>query len=378
MSIIRKNKEVIHTPKVLYWGLSNNLGGIETYLRNISKYSLQYGWQSDFLVCYPDVCYQDEILNNGSEIYTITQRSNNPIKFYIQLIKFFKAKKGEYVAVHFPLQSASLAEPIFIAKLFGHNVIVDSRSEYKGKGHITNFLIAINSKLLHLVDVRRIAITKKAGLSLFGKQKFDIIPSAINLDVYQPNDYIRQKYRAELNLNGCFVIGHIGRFSYEKNHIFLISVFEQVKKHSLNSVLVLIGDGYLKQEIKSEIEKRDLTASVRFLGLRDDIPDIAQVFDLFVFPSHFEGLGRSVIEMQALGIPIIASKNIPEDIEITPLVKRLDLNKGINFWVNEIVQSMISSENDEDYKSLIKKAGYSLEEHFMTLNKLYFEGTMPN
>jgi glycosyltransferase involved in cell wall biosynthesis len=246
----------------------------------------------------------------------------------------------EHSIVHFFLQSCSSIEPVIVAKLFGRKVIVDSRSSYKGNKRLTRMLDSINKKLLPFFVDERLAISQDSGITMFRKKNFKIVNSAIDSERYKFNNTTRNKYREELGLKDEIIVGHVGRFTYEKNHAFLLEVFLNIISKNKNFKLVLVGDGPYKLDIIQKVKSLELENKVIFLGLRDDIPEILQMMDIFVFPSHFEGLGRVVIESQAAGLLTFVSDTVPNEVYITDIVKRISLDEPAEIWANEILKTI--------------------------------------
>ena len=143
------------------------------------------------------------------------------------------------------------------------------------------------------------------------------------------------------------VVGHVGRFSKEKNHSFLIDVFYEVHKKIANSILVLVGKGPLEDEIKKKISRLGLENYVVFLGYRHDVNNLYQAFDVFIFPSKWEGLGFSLIEAQCSGLLCVASSNLPEEVRVTNNISLLSLDIGAKKWAEKI-QSLVDSAKDRE------------------------------
>ena len=353
--------------KVLYWGMSDNLGGIETYLFNlVNVFKNKKDVKIDFLSSSKSICFEKEIKKLGSDIYHIPSRMPNPFAFYWALINFF-IKKRDYKIVHFFLQSCSSIEPVVIAKLTKHITFVDSRSAYKGKKIITRLLDSINKKILPYFTDEMLAISSVSGRSMFETKKFKIVKSAINPIKYKYNPLVREQYRNKFGLSNKKVIGHVGRFVYEKNHSFLIDIFQIIHANKPDTVLLLIGDGPLMEAIREKAKRLCLSDSIIFTGRRTDIPKLMQAMDIFVFPSLFEGLGRVVIEAQAAGLKTIVSDKIPDEVLITDLVKKIPLDKSIYYWSDEIIKSMDSYDRKDTY-DIICNSGYDI---MSTAKQLY-------
>ena len=143
-----------------------------------------------------------------------------------------------------------------------------------------------------------------------------------------------------------------GRFNIQKNHKFLIDIFKEYSLYNDNAVLVLAGDGELKESIKKQVVEYDLADKVKFLGIRCDMERIYQAFDLFMFPSLFEGLSVALVEAQAAGIPCLVSENISPQTIITSIVDKLPINNGVSCWVKKIKEKEDVKRSDT-YKDIV-------------------------
>ena len=158
----------------------------------------------------------------------------------------------------------------------------------------------------------------------------------------------------------AFVIGHVGRFSEEKNHKFLVQVFSEIYKKIPNAYLLLVGAGELKIQIEQQISKLGLTDRVKILSNRSDVPDLLNAMDLFIFPSKFEGLPVTLVEAQKMGLKCIVSDTVPEYATISNLVKRMSLKESPNLWAEEALNFKVDdieyyNLEDWDMKNVIKK-----------------------
>jgi glycosyltransferase involved in cell wall biosynthesis len=222
-----------------------------------------------------------------------------------------------------------------------------------------------------------IACSKEAGKWLFGEkaiksEKFLILKNAIEIDKFMFDKNIRINIRKKLNLGGKYVVGHIGRFHPQKNHEFVIDVFNRFKKEKDNAVLILVGEGPKRRNIQDKVEKLGLSDSVIFLGVRSDVNEIFQGMDVFLFPSKYEGLGIVVIEAQATGLQCIVSENIPEEAVITDLVTKLPLEIPVNEWVKFMLGSIYYREiNRQKYNELIRMNGYEVKSTSLELESFY-------
>ena len=176
--------------------------------------------------------------------------------------------------------------------------------------------------------------------------KVTIMPNAIELDKFRFSNERRQQIRYELGLSDKYVIGCVGRFSFQKNHEFLIEVYNELLKKKPDSILLLIGRGELEEDIKRKVKNYNIEKSVLFLGVRNDVPDLLNAMDVFVLPSRFEGLGMVYVEAQVNGLPCVASDGpVPKEVNIAGGVTFLSLQETAEFWCEYILSNHLSRES---------------------------------
>lgn len=302
--------------RILVVGMHNKIGGVETclinYYRNINKEKIQF----DFINMYEKLCFEDEILRLGGNIYSIPNVKKRPIEYYKKLIKIIE--ENGYKIVHINMLSAANVLPVIAAKKTNvEHIIVHSHNSNTPSGVIRKVLDRINKGVLLKYSTDLWACSELAGKWMFGRNKeFKIINNAIDIEKYKFNEETRKKIRKQLNVEDKFVIGHIGRFSYQKNHEFLINVFYELQKIEKNVYLLLIGEGELKDSIQKRVDELKINNKVSFLGTTKEIENYLQAMDIFVLPSRFEGLPVTGIEAQANGIDCIFSANISIETKI--------------------------------------------------------------
>ncbi|MPN27126.1 Glycosyltransferase Gtf1 [bioreactor metagenome] len=175
--------------------------------------------------------------------------------------------------------------------------------------------------------------------------------------------------RSELNLENQLVIGHVGRFTDQKNHTFLIDIFFEIHKQKQNSRLILVGSGDKEDEIKEKVNTLGISDSVLFIGFKSDVSDYMQVMDMFLFPSKFEGLGLVLIEAQAAGLPSFTSASVvPEEAKVTDLLQYISLKKSAETWAKIILDATLQR---KDTYNEICSAGYEIKSAAYKLEKFY-------
>lgn len=351
---------------------SLDTGGAETFMMKLFR-KFPEGYVMDFIVSTQDGFYEAEVKKLGGIIHRVSLRTEHPIKTFFEIQKVVRKNKYKYVL---KLCDTSLAfYDLLAARLGGaKRISVRSCNASANLDKKTEDLCRLFQPLFnHLADVK-IAPSKLAAEFTFGKRVIDknqvfILKNAIDLDVYRYSIKRREKIREELNIEeDTLVIGHIGRFVKQKNHRFLINVYNEIHKRVPNSRLILVGDGEKKQEVTELVEKLKLDASVHFLGIRADIPDLLSSMDVFVLPSLYEGLPNTVIEAQAAGLPCVIADTITQEAKITQIVDYVSLEQNYSKWADAIIQN--SKQIRRTYDEEIVNKGFEIKssvDHFISL-----------
>lgn len=352
-------------------------GGVESVVMNYYRYIDKTKVQFDF-ICDEDsikIPY-DEIKKMGGKVILIPPYQK-AIKYHNELKKVLK--NGNYKIVHSHINTLSIFS-LFAAKCAGIPIrIAHSHSTTNKKEKKKNLLKTILKPFSKLFSTNYMACTEYAGRWLFGNKTFNegkvtIINNAIDTEKFSYNEVIRNKIRNELKINNNFVIGHIGRFVEQKNHTFLIDLFNEVKKEKENAKLLLIGEGPLKETIEKKVEYLNLKNDVKFLGQKENVNELMQGMDCFLFPSLYEGLGIVTIEAQCAGLRCICSKEIPNEANITDLFEYCDIN-NIDEWIKKI-----NAKRDiqrRKYKQDIINNSYEITEEAKKIEKIYLKLMKP-
>ena len=218
-----------------------------------------------------------------------------------------------------------------------------------------------------------------AGRWLFGDKAYDsgkvyLLNNAIDLDKFKYNKSLRKEKRKELGISDdTLVIGHIGRFVAQKNHTFLIDIFNELHKKNPSSLLLLVGQGPLMEEIKNKVKELKLNDSVRFLGQRNDVNELYQAFDVFCLPSLYEGLPVVGVEAQASGLLCILSNAMTKETKVLDITKFMSLNNTPREWADSILDDVkrykiIDSSKEMRSKNFyIKEEAKKLEKYYLNL-----------
>ncbi|MCX2719862.1 glycosyltransferase family 1 protein [Lentiprolixibacter aurantiacus] len=365
-----------------------NRGGAESmimnYYRNIDRTKVQF----DFLLHRKDKgAFDDEIKALGGRIYRLDPI--NPVRFfkYKKELRHFFKKHQSYSIVHSHLNALS-SFVLEEARRHGVNIriahshtAVDPKSLNKLLKRHTDRKAIIKKYLQHMIRQRVarsathfLTCSSKAGNWLFPgvpKERIQILNNAIDSSNFQYNQETRSKIRKVLGLEGKKIIGHVGIFKEEKNHIFLIDIFKNICQKNNDYHLLLVGDGPLKEKVKTKVEAEKLTKSVSFLGLRADIADLLQGMDLFVFPSIYEGLPVSLIEAQGAGLTIFCSDRVTQEVDITGLIEFIPLKKDPAFWADKILSAPKYSRKNTLIE--LQKGKYDIKENARLLSDFYLK-----
>ena len=185
----------------------------------------------------------------------------------------------------------------------------------------------------------RLACSRAAGDFLFGRGRYEEVPNAIDVETYRFKEPVRADVRARLGLGDAPVVGHVGRFSEQKNHRFLIDVYTELARLSPEARLMLIGDGPLRPGIEEIVAERGLTDRVLFLGDRGDVAALYQAMDMFLLPSLYEGLPMVGVEAQCAGLPLVCSKEVTDEVAIGEATF-LSLEKPASQWAHHVSQAL--------------------------------------
>ncbi len=352
-----------------------NRGGAETNMMNYYRHMDRTKFQFDFLVHrFEEGAFEDEITELGGRVFRI--RPLHPLTFrkYNHEVKNFLKKNNDYNIIHnntselgyFMLNiSNALGFPVHIVHAHNSEVVRDLKSFFR---------------YLWRVGVRKgtnqyFTCGKDAAIWLFGKEKAKEawqMTNAIETSNFVWNSELRENVKLKENITGNFNFISTGRFNTQKNHLFMLDVFAELVRQKPEAHLYLVGDGELRPEIEKKIADKKLQDKVHLLGVRDNIHELLQAMDYFLFPSLFEGLGIAFIEAQTAGLKCFISDGVPaEGILVEENVKVISLKKSAKEW-SEIILPNLEYER-KDTSQTVKDAGYDIVENAKKLEEKYLE-----
>lgn len=351
-------------------------GGVESvvmnYYRNIDRSEIQF----DF-ICDEDstnIPY-DEIESLGGKVILIPPYQK-VIKYHKELKRVLK--EGNYKIVHSHINTLSVFS-LFAAKCAGVPVrIAHSHSTTNKKEKNKNLMKQLLRPFSKVFATDYMCCSELAGRWLFGDKEYDkgnvyLLNNAIDLDKFKYDEVVRREKRKELNIDDdTLVIGHVGRFVEQKNHRFLIDIFNEVHKQNEKSILLLVGQGPLMEKIKEKVKSLGIEDSVKFLGQRNDISELYQAFDVFCLPSLYEGLPVVGVEAQATGLLCLFSDDMTKETKVLESTKFLSLEQSAKEWAEILLKSIENFERKDTTIEFFNN-GFDIKMEVKKLIKIYLK-----
>ncbi len=372
--------------RVLHVLGNTQLGGAESRVMDLYRHMDRERVRFDFLVhTEKEGHFDKEIKELGGQIFCVPRfRLYNFFSYRKAVKNFFEGHK-EFQAVQGHITStASIYLPI--AKKAGIPVtIAHARSAGvdKGiKGKMTRWMRRNLSKKADYL----FTCSELAGISVFGEKavregKTIFIPNAIDCRLFAYNEKKRMELRRKLGIEDKYVIGHVGRFHYAKNHEYLLHIFAELcKKEKLNEdlknkksfVLLLLGEGSGMEGARALAEELGIADRVYFLGNRDNIYDYYQAMDYFVYPSRYEGLPGTMVEAQASGLKCVMSDTICREVAVTELVHTMDIRADAALWADYIRET--ADYQRKSHVEEMQKAGFDVNGQAERMMAFYENG----
>jgi len=327
----------------------------------------------------PEKCYQRAIAEKGGKIFTMHEAGG-----FLSIIKWVSkvVKENTYKTIHINADSAYIAAAyIYAAKKGGiENIYVHSHcTQIDDNRKIIRFAKYIAHQLC-IPYVKRntakyLACSKVAGQWMFGnissgKKEYKTIYNGVEADRYYYDRDVRERKRKELGVGENYVIGNIGRLSFQKNQMYLVEMFKSFHALHPRSVLLIVGDGELKSELQAQIKSLGLEEAVMLLGQRNDVTELLSAFDVLVMPSRFEGLPVTMVEAQMASLPCVVSSNITKEAKFTDNVAFVDgWNK--RDWIDSIEEIMDSSR--PYHKETLNESIFNAPNASMELQSIFLE-----
>lgn len=364
----KKRIKILHVIGIM------NYGGAETMIMNLFREIDREIFQFDFLVHRRQKGdYDQEIRELGGEIFTLPEyKIFNLREYRKECRKFFQIHK-DYDIVHGHIESCA---PVYLAEANRVGIFTIAHCHSTGfqqffPKHLYNCLTFATRFTADFF----LACSKDAGRNRFGNkiissERFFVFYNGINAENYIYSETRHKNLKKIWGLENTLVIGHVGRLAKEKNQAFLIKVFKAVLQKEKKAVLVLVGDGKEKHTLEKMVSEYRLEEKIIFTGNRSDIPDMMNLFDVFVFPSLYEGLGIALIEAQASGLPCIVADTIVDEAIITDQVEVISLADPLCKWGKKVIEAAKSNTRKNTYE-IICNAGFDIKYSVSKLEQMY-------
>lgn len=360
---MKKILAVITTGFVSWGGLTTVM---MNYYREIDKKSFKIDFAADNI---PNIELLDEINLYKSTYYQLPDRKTDILCYMKSLYKVLK--NGKYEVVHIHGNSSTMFFELlvsYIAKINKRIVHVHNTQ------NMHPFLNKVLNSFMKILMTEAIAVSNEAGIKLYGNNKFLILNNAINCNKYKYDQQKRYIYRKELEIeDNDFLIGTIGKLNIQKNHEFLIKIFQKLIEIRPDARLVIVGDGIKRKNLEDIIENFKLRNKVKLTGTRLDTEGFLSAMDVFVLPSLYEGFCLALIEAQAAGLFCVVSDcAVSGNIELTDNCIALSIN-SINPWLQQLYHAKKTNRTEISKKAIeqIEQHGYSIKNQIQVLEEIY-------
>ena len=355
-------------------------GGQESFILNMYNNMDLEKIQIDVLTPFfcENLGFKEQIEKNGGEVFILNNTFHKDRKRnFVESVKKF-LKDHQYETVH--IQSGSIYSLMVGAKIAKKNNVknIIVHSHCGGFSNLKYKIIKVlSSYSLNKYPTEYWACSNLAAKWKFPKKvikegKYKVLKNAIDTSKIYYSTSIREEKRKELRVQDNLVIGHIGRFSIQKNHEFLIEIFNEIYKLNNKAILLLIGSGELEEKIREKVKELNLQENVKFLGIRNDINGLLNAMDLFLLPSFFEGLPVVGVEAQATGLPVVSSDRITKELPIDKLSFYYSLDLNANEWAKNILNILNNFERINTTNEILQ-AGYDVKSAANLMQRYYLD-----
>lgn len=364
--------------KILQVGITDVYGGTEAYLMN------QYSRLNHDQIQYEFMCIQSGIdvipwaqkYKDMKMFFLPFNRRQTPFYTYFIFIQWMYHNASKYDAMVFNMNGLNVIFPALAYKIFGgKKLIIHSHNSGEIDGNFSRVMQGIrfvNKKILNRIVDIRLACSLLAGRYLYNDVKFEVIRNGIDTKRFCFDKSARLRLRNKYNLSGKMIIGHIGRFSYQKNQEFLIPLIAELKKINKDVVLFMIGDCKsdqpLFEKVSGLINEYDVNDNVIVESPKENINEYYSMFDVFVLPSRFEGLPLVGVEAQSSGACCFFSDSISKELSITPLAHYLPTTQA-SLWAGEILNTPLPKERDI-FAKMVKENGFDVLDQVKKIEKI--------
>lgn len=358
--MIPNNLERGSQPRVLQFVPGFLSGGIESLLMGLFRCMDKSRLQFDFLVDTQEALPEfEEIRSAGGRVFQLGRFLDAPLRYQREVGRILDTYSEEYLAVH--CHTVTRALPILLA---ARRRGIDKRILHSHTDSLQGSRQALIAPVISAATAPLAtdfwACSEAAGRFSFERRAFKVFRNTIRTSQFAFDSEDRSRVRLRLGIDSCdLVIGHTGRFTFQKNHDLLIRVFASLHAQCPNTRLLLLGEGPLEAEMRSLVEALGVADAVCFVGLQSDVTAYLSAMDVFFLPSHNEGFCISLLEAQANGLPCLAADVIQDDVQVTPLVRTCSLEKPLEHWTDALMGLATRQKGQRgSYWEMIRNAGF--------------------
>lgn len=358
-------------------------GGIETLMVNSCEQLLKQGFEFEFMTDKNKTEFYDSKLKRlGIIKYPLdVEDTNKLIRPFIKAIRmYYIIKKGKYDVVHINDSVFHAVISAFVCRLAKvPKIIIHSHTNCKNAKHNLSWhLNWLLRKLASLLATDYVACSKYAAEWSFTDKtlKHDsvrLLKNGIYIKDFSFNKELRKKIRKVMNIGDNEVaVGHVGRYVYPKNQEFILEIAKELKSRGNSNIrFFLVGEGENYNNLVFLINEYNVSDIVNLIPAMYEVGKLYQAFDIFLFPSFYEGLGMAAIEAQTAGLPVLASTGVPDEAKVTDLFYKYDLNDGAEAWATYLIDIVPCIKNRKNMDKYIIEAEYDFNSTVKKLKKIY-------
>ena len=359
--------------RVLIIAASLKIGGAEKVARDIGLYADADRYECDYIVFGDQVgAYEQQLLEKGCRIFHLTEPSDSYPAFLREMWKILKTHRYDVVHAH---NMFNCGLTMMMAKLAGVPIrVAHSHSALNdGGGMVKKMYEKAMRTLILTCSTDLVGCGVKAGQRLFGEKEFakrgNLILNGIDVAAFAYDENKRTAIRTQLGAEDRFIIGHSGHLAAVKNQSFLLDLMPLVLEKKPDALLLLLGEGEDRPMLEQKIRDMNLQEHVVMTGNVTNVADYLSAMDVFVFPSIFEGLPLSILEVQANGLPCVISDGVPEDVFLTDLIRPLSLKQDKQLWLEAI---LVAQRGDaQKYNRQLLGSDYAVQAAMEKIYRIY-------
>ena len=345
-------------------GVRNTISGVQSFIKNHIKtddeeFEYMVG-ESNGESYFPFNKYLDE--KGIKRIVFPSLKVSNMVRYFRECRDFYENNRIDILHVHNPITA-------FIHNYYAKKNGVSVRIYHNHSSQFSDTILkSIRNRFLVFLALRnathRLSCGNLAGIKIFGKKDFQIVPNAIDINKYKFSQKYRKEIREEFHLEEHQkVVGMIGIINRFKNQNFLIEIAKKLP----DVTFLFVGEG--PDRIFLEANSKELI-NVIFTGKREDAYKFYSAFDIFAFPSLYEGFPMVLIEAQCSGVNIIMNETIDSTTQVANnICTALPLDK--NKWI-DYIQNVQVMNNKRDFDERLM--AFDINENINNLKEIYQKG----